>query len=291
MKHPDRLVKAVKHFAGRKRPGSRVQTHILWRQCMTSRQISSGASLRNEAIPIPKYWQVKEILLERMADGTLTPGSLVPPEPELCHEFGVSRITIRRAIGDLVNEGKLRTVQGKGTYVASPKLPERFIQKAFGIYEDMERRGLTMTTVVLRQEVIPASVEVAARLEIPVGTPVYVIDRLRLIQEEKLLLSTSYIPEALCLGLIDEDLRSGSLYHLLREKYGLTIARGTRSLEAVGAGQWEARQLDLALGSPLLLLYNVAYLPEGRPFEYSRVLHRGDRARIEIEYTPPLDEY
>ncbi|GAC1664051.1 MAG: GntR family transcriptional regulator [Ktedonobacteraceae bacterium] len=229
-------------------------------------------------------------MLGRIASGVLTPGSLIPPEPELCQEFAVSRITIRRAIGDLVNEGKLRTVQGKGTYVASPKLQEHFIQRAFGIYDDMERRGLTVATVVLRQAVIPASVEVATRLEISIDTPVHVIDRLRLVQEEKLLLSTSYLPETLCPGLIDEDLRYGSLYHLLREAYGLTIARGTRSLEAVGAGQWEARQLDLALGSPLLLLYNVAYLPDGRPFEYSRVLHRGDRARIEIEYIPSRDE-
>ncbi len=245
---------------------------------------------RKTPIPIPKYHRVKEVLLGRITNGTLTPGALVPPEPELCQEFGVSRITIRKAIGDLVNEGKLRTVQGKGTYVASPKLQERFVQRAFGIYDDMERRGLTVTTTVLRQEVIPASVEVAANLEVPVDTPVHVIDRLRLVQDVKLLLSTSYIPEVLCPDLIHEDLSSGSLYHLLQAKYGLTIARGTRSLEAVGAGQWEARQLELALGSPLLLLYNIAYLPEGCPFEYSRVLHRGDRARIEIEYIPSLDE-
>ena len=257
---------------------------------MVSDLNASHAPGRQETTPVPKYWRVKEVLLGRMANGLLVPGALVPPEPELCQEFGVSRITIRRAIGDLVSEGRLRTVQGKGTYVAEPKLQERFVQRAFGIYDDMERRGLTVTTLVLRQEVIPASIEVATRLEILVDTPVHVIDRLRLVQEEKLLVSTTYIPEALCPGLREEDLTSGSLYRILRERYGLSIARGTRSLEAVGAGQWEARQLDLALGSPLLLLYNVAYLPEGRPFEYSRVLHRGDRARIEIEYLPALDE-
>ena len=257
---------------------------------MASNLNASHAPGRKEVIPVPKYYRVKEALLGRIASGTLTPGALVPPEPALCQEFGCSRITVRRAIGDLVNEGRLRAVQGKGTYVAEPKLQERFVQRAFGIYDDMERRGLMVTTVVLRQEIIPASIEVATNLEILVDTPVHVIDRLRSVHEEKLLVSTTYIPEALCPGLIEDDLTSGSLYRLLRERYGLNIARGTRSLEAVGAGQWEARQLDLALGSPLLLLSNIAYLPEGRPFEYSRVLHRGDRARIEIEYFPALDE-
>ncbi len=252
--------------------------------------VSSPAIDGRMTIPVPKYHRVKEAIIGKIAAGTLTPGALLPSEPELCQEFDVSRITVRKAIGDLVHEGRLRTVQGKGTYVASPKLQERFVQRAFGIHEDMERRGLRLTTRVLRQEVIPAPAAVAARLEIPAGTPTHVLDRVRAVDDAKLLVSTTYIPEALCPGLIDEDLSSESLYRLLRERYGLTIARGERRIEAVGAGQWEARHLDLALGSPLLLLDNVAYLPNGYPFEYSRVLHRGDRAQIEIEFLPALDE-
>jgi len=240
--------------------------------------------------PVPKYHRVKGVLLQRMDDGTWPSGTLIPAEPDLCNEFGVSRSTVRKAVGDLVHEGRLRAVQGKGTFVTTPKLPERFVQRAFGIYEDMARRGLRLTTVVLRQEVIPAPADVAAHLEIPRGDPAHVIERVRSVEDEKLLVSTTYIPEALCPGLADDDLSSGSLYQLLRERYGLKIGWGTRNLEAVGAGQWEAKLLDLALMSPLLLLDTVACLPGGQPFEYSRVLQRGDRARIEVEFLPAPDE-
>lgn len=236
--------------------------------------------------PGPKYHRIKENLIQRMEQGMLLPGALIPPEPELCREFGVSRITVRKAIGDLVHEGKLYTVQGKGTYVAKPKLEERFVQRAFGIYEDMERRGLTLTTTVLRQEIIPAVENVAARLAMPLGAPVHVLERVRSVEGEKLLFSTTYIPETLCPGLINDDLSSGSLYRLLEQKYGLKIARGERRIEAVPAGQREARLLDLALASPLLLLDTIACCPDGQPFEYSRVLHRGDRTRIEVEFLP-----
>ncbi len=248
------------------------------------------SQLEAAGIRVPKYYRVKEALLERITEGVLPPGALVPSEPELCDEFGVSRITVRKAIGDLVHEGKLRTVQGKGTFVMAPKLQERFVQRAFGIHEDMERRGLRLTTTVLHQEVIPAPPEVAARLEVRRGEPVHLLERLRSVEDDKLLLSTTYIPAFLCPGLVDDDLSSGSLYRLLRERYGVKIGRGERSLEAVAAGQREARLLDLALASPLLLLDTVAYLPDGRPFEYSIVLHRGDRARIEVEFLPAPDE-
>ena len=119
--------------------------------------------------PVPKYHRVKETVSARIADGTWPPGSLLPAEPDLCLEFGVSRITVRKAIGDLVHEGKVQTVQGRGTFVAVPKIGERFVQRAFGIFEDMERRGMRLSTEVLRQEVIPAPDEAAAGLGIRPG--------------------------------------------------------------------------------------------------------------------------
>ena len=239
---------------------------------------------------VPKYHRVKDVMLQRIADGTWPPGASISSEPELCREFGVSRITVRRAIADLVHEGRLYAVQGKGTFVAAPKLQQRFVPRAFGLYEDMARRGLRLTTVVLRQEIVPAPRDVAERLGIAPGEPVHVLERLRSVQDEKILVSTTYVPAALCPGLVDDDLSNSSLYQVLQDRYGLKIAYGVRGLEAVAAGQWEARLLDLALASPLLRLDSVAYLPDGRAFEYSQALQRGDRARIELEFLPAPDE-
>ncbi len=240
--------------------------------------------------PVPKYYRVKEAVLGRIADGSWPPGSLLPAEPELCQEFGVSRITVRKAIGDLVHAGKIVTVQGKGTFVATPKVGERFVQRAHGFYEDMVRRGLQLTTEILRQEVIPAPQDIAERLGLRRGESVHVLVRRRSVEGEKLLISTTYIPEVLCPGLVHDDLSNCSLFRTLREKYGLSIQRGERSLEAVAADQWYAHGLDLALASPLLLLESRAFLPDGRAFEYSQTLQRGDRARVDVEFVPVPDE-
>ena len=104
------------------------------------------------------------------------------------------------------------------------------------------------------------------------------------------MISTTYIPEVLCPGLLHEDLSTGSLFRLLRDTYGMRIGRGERSLEAVAADQWQARMLDLALASPLLRLDSKAFLPDGRAFEYSHTFQRGDRARVELEFVPAPDD-
>ncbi|QBD82965.1 GntR family transcriptional regulator [Ktedonosporobacter rubrisoli] len=241
--------------------------------------------------PMPKYYQVKERIARQIAQEIWMPGMLIPSEAELGQEFQVSRITIRRAISDLIHEGKLYTIQGKGTFVARPKLPERFVHRAFGIYEDLRRQGVSLHTQIVRQQLIPATPEIASRLGLSAGEEVMDLVRVRSVEDEKLLVSTTHIPRALCPDLHTIDLSSTSLYHVLQTRYGLKIARGVRSLEAVAAGQWEARQLDIALGSPLLLLDSIAYLADGRAFEYSRTFHRGDRARVEVEFTPSQDEW
>jgi len=238
----------------------------------------------------PKYHRVKAEMLARIADGIWSPGMAISPELDLCEEFGVSRITVRRAIGDLIHDGKLQAVQGKGTFVTRPKLQERFVQRASGFYEDMERRGIQPQTVILRQDTIPAPADVASWLGRPAGERVHIVVRTRAVQDETILVSTTYIPEMLCPDLMRHDLAAGSLYRLLRQDYGLKIARGERNLEAVAAGFWEARILDVPLASPLLRLDSVAYRADGQAFEYSQALHRGDRARIAVEFYPGPEE-
>lgn len=246
--------------------------------------------MSTNTVPVPKYFRVKEALLDHIADGMCRLDTPLPSEAELCEQFGVSRITVRKAISDLVHEGRLRTIQGKGTFMTDPKVGERFVQRAFGLYEDMKRRGLRVVTQVLQQEIMSAPPEVAKRLELALGEQVHVLERLRSVEDEKLLLSTTYIPEVLCPTLVSDDLSSGSLYGLLREKYGLLVARGEHSLEAVAAGERESRLLGIATGNPLLLLDTVMYLANGSPLEYSRVVQRGDRARVELEFLPASSE-
>ena len=245
------------------------------------------ATVQNsEPIPVPKYFRVKEALLTNITSGAWPAGAQIPSEPDLCSEFGVSRTTVRKAVSDLVNQGRLVVEMGKGTFVAQAKLEARFVHRAFGIHEDMARRGVALETTIVRREVVEATPEVAGRLRLRAGDPVQMLVRLRSVAGEPVLLSTTYIPESLCPDLSEDELREGSLYRILRERYGLWIAHGARRLEAVAAGSEDARMLEVALGSPLLLLETVTYRDDGQPFEFSVALQRGDRIAVELDFLP-----
>ncbi len=233
--------------------------------------------------PIPYYAQVKDALQTRIREGEWQAGHQLPGEPELCRIFKVSRTVIRQALNELLHEGLIVRVKGRGTFVAEPKIKESLIQRLTGFHEDMVSQGYTPITQTLRQEAVPASAQVAVYLEIEPGTPVIEIERLRLVQDEPAVLVTTYIPSALCPDLLHMDLSHQSLYAFLETHCGLTIARGRRFIEAVPANTREARLLKIKKGAPLILLDSVSYLSDGTPMEYYHALHRGDRSRFEVE--------
>src|SRR5260221_1400776 len=103
----------------------------------------------------PRYSQLKEIIREQYA--SWEPGQITPSELELCQMYSVSRTTVRKALDHLAQEGLLYRIQGKGTFISQPKLRERFVHKASGIYEDMASRNVTIRTQILEQTVIPSS--------------------------------------------------------------------------------------------------------------------------------------
>jgi GntR family transcriptional regulator len=229
----------------------------------------------------PRYFQLMEILRDLCA--SLEPGQIVPSELELCQMYSVSRTTVRKALDHLRQEGLLYRIQGKGTFVSPPKLRERFAHQAAGIYEDMASRGVALRTQVLEQTIIPASKTVASELQLVVGSPVIKLVRLRFVNDEPLLVSTTFLPYRSFPGLENEDLNMASLYAVLREKYGIRLGRGTRLVEASPCTDEEAELLGITAGAPLLVLSGTMYDSEGHPIECGFARHRGDRSQIEIE--------
>jgi len=240
--------------------------------------------------PIPYYYQLREYLIQLIQSGILQTGDQVPTEMELCNQTGLSRSVIRQAIQDLVNAGYLERFRAKGTFVARPKLPERLVQTLTGFYEDTIAQGLVPQTRVLNFEVVPAILRIARELKIPIGEPVIYLNRLRLIEDEPIVLVETYLPCYLCPDLIHEDMQHLSLYQTLREKYRLVIVRAQRSIEAVAAGPDEAYLLRIEANAPLMLLKSTGYLADGRPVEHFIARHRGDRARFEVELVRPPDD-
>ncbi len=229
----------------------------------------------------PRYYQLMEILRDLCA--SLEPGQIVPSELELCQMYGVSRTTVRKALDHLRQEGLLYRIQGKGTFVSPPKLRERFVHQTAGIYEDMASRGVALRTQVLEQTIIPASKVVASELQLVAGSPVIKLVRLRFVNDEPLLVSTTFLPYRSFPGLENEDLNNASLYVVLREKYGVRLGRGTRLVEASPCTDEEAGLLGVPAGSPLLVISGTMCDSEGHPIECGYARHRGDRSQVEIE--------
>ena len=232
---------------------------------------------------VPYYIQLIEALRKRIKDKGLKPGDKLPSEPDMCDMYGVSRTVVRQALRELELQGLVTRRKGKGTFVAQPKIHESLVQSLTGFYQDMVERGHISTTKVLQFDIIPAPSKVAQYLEIEPGTEVYSIERLRYVENEPILLVTTYIPCKSVPGLTNHNLETQSLYELLENTYGLKLARGRRAVEAVSANRREAKLLQISRGDPLILLDSVTYLDNGVPIEYYHAVHRGDRSRFEVE--------
>lgn len=231
--------------------------------------------------PLPFYYQLKQILLSDLRDRGLQPGDRLPGDHELCARHDVSRTVVRQALAELETEGVIERIKGRGTFVAQPRTAENLVQSLTGLYEDVASRGSHVRSVVRRQEVVPADEQVADRLELRVGAPVLVIERLRFVDEEPWVLTTTYLPYDVAPGLLEDDLREQSLYTLLEDTYGVRLTHGRRGVEAVVAREDLAKPLGISVGDPLLLLRSTSYAGE-RPVEVFVAYHRADRSRFEV---------
>lgn len=227
--------------------------------------------------------QLRDLVADRIQNGVWQPGDRLPSEVELCERFALSRTVVRQALSELVHDGLVVREQGKGSFVAHPKISEGLVQRLTGFYEDMAQQGLRPVSKVLRQEVVPATATLSRHLDVVAGAPLIVIDRLRFINNEPLVLVRTCIPERLCPLLTEIDLTQRSLYDVLASEADLVITRGRRWIEAVGASATQASLLGVERGAPLIRLESVSYLADGTPVEYYDAIHRSDRARFEVD--------
>ena len=237
----------------------------------------------DRASPIPLHVQVTQALKGQILSGAWKPGDRVPGDIELCTELGVSRTTVRQGLAELARQGWVVREQGRGTFVAPPKLIERAFERLSGFFEDMVALGYPPVSQVLQQQARAADEQVAARLDLKPGAPIVEIERLRFVEDEPVVLTTTYLPHELAPGLESADLTRRSLYEYLETECGLSLARGRRTIEAVAADARQARLLNIHRGAPLVFLQSVSYLGDGRPIEFYLAFHRGDRSRFEVE--------
>lgn len=235
-------------------------------------------------LPSPLYDQLREAIVQMISVRGLAPGDLLPSEHQLCEDFKVSRTVVRQALAELDNDGLVRRVKGKGTFVGHPKTSERLMHTLLGLYEDVQERGGVVRSDVLEHKTVPASAEVAEQLEVPPSSPVILLRRMRFVDEEPWALSTAWLPEDVGVHTLTADMTSESLYRVL-ERNGIFGATGWRSVEAVLGDGPTAHHLRTEPGSALLKLKSVRRDEQGTPIEYFEAFHRGDHSRFEFELT------
>lgn len=235
-----------------------------------------------EKTPLPLYYRIKEQLRERIEDGELRPGDQLASERQLAVQYGVSTITVKRAILDLVQEGLLFRKQGKGTFVAPSKM-ERDLSRLTSFTEEMLHRGLRPNSRPIEARIVRARASVARALNLSPGEEVISIERVRLADGEPLLLEKTFLPHALFPSLLEEDFTSQSLYHFMTEKYGVSLVKARETLEPIIINSDESRKLDVKAGTPGLLLELVAFSENSRPVEYTKAIVRGDKTKYYIE--------
>jgi GntR family transcriptional regulator len=237
------------------------------------------------AVSGPKYLSVREHLRRRVS--ALPEQTLLPPEPVLCAEYGVSRITLRRAVDGLVADGHLVREQGRGTFVKRPGIRheyrESFVHRIAGWSSVMTEQGAQVGTTVLTQRVVPAPVAVAAELDIDVADDVVELVRLRSVDGLPNHVAHSFLPAGRFPGTVEADLDDGSLYDLLRARYDADLAHARIVVDVGTATAEEADQLHIVAGSPLLVVRTTVRDSGGRPLVHSFSRLRPDVSRVEFE--------
>lgn len=233
----------------------------------------------------PLHLTIAEQIGAAIASGALEAGARLPPERQLAASFGVSRMTVRQALGALERDGLLRRVVGRagGTFVSESKVERRPASTA-GLSAELRRQGLAAGAEVISVTVEPARRRTASALEIARGERVVVIVRLRLAGGKPLAIERSSLPVGRFPAIEDMDL-DGSLYEVMGERFDLRPVKVVERLETAEARPSDARALGIRRGAPLLLVERVGYAADGTPVEFARDRFRGDRTRMVIEST------
>ncbi|MHB0857779.1 MAG: GntR family transcriptional regulator [Anaerolineae bacterium] len=229
----------------------------------------------------PLHIQLTDTLRHQILVQRQNGNDRLPSERELCHQFGVSRITVRRAMSQLQRENLIYTTVGKGTFVAVPELTEE-LQPLSSFTQDMKRRGLAASSRVLEALVLNSDDELATRLRIPRGAEVVKLFRLRLAEGAPVAIQCSWLPHHLCPDILQLDLSSKSLFDVLKSHYALGLAHAETSIEAALAGPEERELLQLPNSAAVLISEQTTVLDSGAIIEYVRSVFRGDRYRLFI---------
>jgi GntR family transcriptional regulator len=227
----------------------------------------------------PLYARVESVLASQISDGTLSPGSQLPTEDTLITRFEVSRITVRRAIQNLVSRGLVEIRRGKGTFVVQPKITQELTELS-GFVEDMRALGRNPTARLIDRQVIAATEVVARQLALTTGAPVVRIQRVRLADGVAISFDETWLPLEIGRKIITNDLEAEPIFSLLEDKYNIPLTDAEYRLEAITAAAEVAQALGIEQGSAIFRIERTSYSTGNHPIDYERLHYRGDLVRF-----------
>jgi GntR family transcriptional regulator len=237
--------------------------------------------MENVKSSVPQYIKIADSLIHQIETGDLKPGTRLPSERKMSVLFDVNRLTLRRALSRLETRGLIVRKHGKGNFVAEPKI-ERQTKQLVTFTNGIRQRGLAPGAKVITVEQQPVEVAIAQLLDIPVLSPVFHVLRLRMLNQEPVMLEQFWVPANKFPGLEDHDLSNHSVHEIMKNEYGTIITRTQRSLEPVIASRSEAEILAVGKGAPLMMERRLGFDQDSECVEFSKDLYRGDRFRFII---------
>lgn len=234
------------------------------------------------AAPLPLYAQLKSAIVADIRSGKLQPGGRIPSQRDLGVQHGISHMTVRRALNELLSDGVIVAIPGKGIYVASDDKEQAETAPFVSFTEDMAQRGLHASNRVIDQGVISANTALANLLQVEIGAAVVYLQRLRLADGEPIAVQTAYLPYPRFPDLLTYDFGQHSLYAILRGRYGVALGSSRSAVEAALADAREAEWLGLTLPAALLVTEQITEDAAGLPFEYVRSQYRADRYKMRL---------
>ena len=245
-------------------------------------------ALNADKSPVPLYHRVYVLLRERIINGIYRPGDKLPSEPALMHAFGVSRITIKRALNDLAAQGLLERSRGRGTTVtqagAQLRMNPPITASIDGLLANLSAVGKGTSVDVVAFEYVRASPDVASHLQLPEGTLVQHAARVRHLGQRPYAHSTSFLPEALGRTFSRDALKAKPLIDLIRQA-GVRVGQVDQTITSTLADHDMARYLDVDVGSPLLKLCRVFFDTEKRAINYAEIRYAPDRFTYRMTWT------
>ena len=223
----------------------------------------------------PLYAQIEAALAAEISGGVFPPGSQLPPEDRLIERFNASRITVRKAIENLVLRGQVEIRRGKGTFVTQPKIRQELTELT-GFVEDMLALGRTPTARLLDTQIVPADADVARHLAVPPGSLVMRIQRVRLADGVAMSFDETYLPREIGEKIVTHDLDAEPIFSLLEDKYDLPLTQAEYRLEAINATPEVAQALAIDSGSAVFLIERISYTEGQQPIDYEKLHYRGD---------------